>query len=84
MSVVVVRLSAGPQPERSVAAGTTAGQLLADPELTEAGAANLVVAARVNGVARDLAHVLEDGDRWSRSRSTPTRAARSCGTPPRT
>ncbi len=59
---VVVRLSAGPQPERSVAAGTTAGQLLADPELAQAVGGTPVVAVRVNGGARDLAHVLGDGD----------------------
>ena len=40
--------------ERSVAAGTTAGKLLAD----ERGA----VAARVNGDLRDLAYVVEAGD----------------------
>jgi threonyl-tRNA synthetase len=56
---VVVRLSAGPQPERSVAAGTTAGELFEGAELP-AGAP--VVAARVNGAARDLAYVLADGD----------------------
>jgi threonyl-tRNA synthetase len=56
---VVVRLSAGPQPERSVAAGTTAGELFeSSPDV--AGAA--VVAASVNGVPRDLSYVLADGD----------------------
>src|SRR5688572_21503371 len=43
--------------ERAVDAGTTAGDLLA-------GAGDgAVVAARVNGVLRDLSHVLEEGDK---------------------
>ncbi|HKE50729.1 MAG TPA: threonine--tRNA ligase, partial [Actinomycetes bacterium] len=57
---VVVHLSAGPQPERSVAAGTTAGELF-ESSLDLAG--TVVVAASVNGVPRDLSHVLADGDR---------------------
>jgi threonyl-tRNA synthetase len=39
--------------EREVEAGTTAGTLFGDPA---------VIAARVNGVPRDLAYVLSDGD----------------------
>jgi threonyl-tRNA synthetase len=70
---VVVRLSAGPQPERSVAAGTTAGELF-ESSLDVAGAQ--VVAASVNGVPRDLSHVLADGDRVEpiRSDSEPGRS----------
>jgi len=41
--------------ERAVAAGTTAGEALSADGRT-------VIAARVNGHARDLAHVLADGD----------------------
>ena len=40
--------------ERAVDAGTTAGGLF--------GGNRAVVAARVNGVLRDLSHVVEDGD----------------------
>ena len=43
--------------ERAVDAGTTAGDLLAG-----AGDGD-VVAARVNGVLRDLSHVVEEGDK---------------------
>ena len=63
---VVVRLNAGPQPERSVAAGTTAGELF-ESSLDVAGAQ--VVAARVNGVPRDLSHLLADGDQVEPIRS---------------
>jgi hypothetical protein len=63
---VVVRLSAGPQPERSVATGTTAGELF-ESSLDVAGAQ--VVAASVNGVPRDLSHLLADGDRVELIRS---------------
>src|SRR5205823_13963426 len=40
--------------ERAVDAGTTAGDLFDGDKV--------VVAARVNGVLRDLAHVVEEGD----------------------
>ena len=55
--------------ERQVAAGTTAAELFADDRT--------VVAARVGGELRDLAHVLSDGDRVEpvRDRLAPTAAA---------
>ena len=46
--------------ERAVDAGTTAGDLLDRDGGRDRG--NAVVAARVNGVLRDLSHVVEDGD----------------------
>ncbi|MFL6191605.1 MAG: TGS domain-containing protein, partial [Actinomycetes bacterium] len=45
--------------ERAVATGTTAGDLLDRAE----GRDRAVVAARVNGVLRDLSHVVEEGDK---------------------
>ena len=53
MSVVVIN-RAGAKSEHSVAAGTTAAELFADDKA--------VVAAKVNGVERDLSHVVSDGD----------------------
>jgi threonyl-tRNA synthetase len=53
VSVVVIN-RAGAKSEHSVAAGTTAAELFADDKA--------VVAARVNGVERDLSHVVSDGD----------------------
>ena len=53
MSVVVIN-RAGAKSEHSVAAGTTAAELFADDKA--------VVAAKVNGVERDLSHVVFDGD----------------------
>ncbi|HEY6708345.1 MAG TPA: TGS domain-containing protein, partial [Actinomycetota bacterium] len=45
--------------ERAVRTGTTAGDLLD----RAAGKDRAVVAARVNGVLRDLSHVVEEGDK---------------------
>jgi threonyl-tRNA synthetase len=45
--------------ERAVGTGTTAGDLLDQAE----DKARAVVAARVNGVLRDLSHVVEEGDK---------------------
>jgi threonyl-tRNA synthetase len=53
VSVVVIN-RAGAKSEHSVAAGTTAAELFADDKA--------VVAAKVNGVERDLSHVVSDGD----------------------
>ncbi len=53
MSVVVIN-RAGAKSEHSVAAGTTAAELFADDKA--------VIAAKVNGVERDLSHVVSDGD----------------------
>ena len=53
MSVVVIN-RAGAKSEHSVAAGTTAAELFADDKV--------VVAAKVNGVERDLSQVVSDGD----------------------
>ncbi len=53
MSVVVIS-AAGANSERPVAAGTTAAEIFADDRD--------VIAARVNGVERDLSHVLDPGD----------------------
>ena len=53
MSVVVIN-RAGAKSEHSVAAGTTAAELFADDKA--------VIAAKVNGVERDLSHVVFDGD----------------------
>ena len=53
MSVVVIN-RAGAKSEHSVAAGTTAAELFADD--------TAVVAAKVNGVERDLSEVVSDGD----------------------
>ena len=53
MSVVVIS-RAGAKSEHSVAAGTTAAELFADDKA--------VIAAKVNGVERDLSHVVFDGD----------------------
>ena len=53
MSVVVIN-RAGAKSEHSVAAGTTAAELFADDKA--------VVAAKVNGVERDLSQVVSDGD----------------------
>jgi threonyl-tRNA synthetase len=52
VSVVVIN-RAGAKSEHSVAAGTTAAELFAD---------KAVIAAKVNGVERDLSHVVSDGD----------------------
>ena len=54
VSVPELRITLGGS-ERVVAAGTTAGQALEADGRT-------VIAAHVNGRARDLAHVLDDGD----------------------
>jgi threonyl-tRNA synthetase len=53
VSVVVIN-RAGAKSEHSVAAGTTAAELFADDKV--------VVAAKVNGVERDLSQVVSDGD----------------------
>jgi threonyl-tRNA synthetase len=53
VSVVVIN-RAGAKSEHSVAAGTTAAELFADDKA--------VIAAKVNGVERDLSHVVFDGD----------------------
>jgi threonyl-tRNA synthetase len=53
VSVVVIN-RAGAKSEHSVAAGTTAAELFADDKA--------VIAAKVNGVERDLSHVVSDGD----------------------
>jgi len=53
VSVVVIS-RAGAKSEHSVAAGTTAAELFADDKA--------VIAAKVNGVERDLSHVVFDGD----------------------
>jgi threonyl-tRNA synthetase len=53
VSVVVIN-RAGAKSEHSVAAGTTAADLVADDKA--------VIAAKVNGVERDLSHVVFDGD----------------------
>ncbi|HEV8529198.1 MAG TPA: threonine--tRNA ligase [Actinomycetes bacterium] len=53
MSVVVIN-RAGAKSEHSVAAGTAATELFADDKG--------VIAAKVNGVERDLSHVVFDGD----------------------
>jgi threonyl-tRNA synthetase len=53
VSVVVIN-RAGAKSEHSVAAGTTAAELFADDKA--------VVAAKVNGVERDLSQVVSDGD----------------------
>ena len=48
--------------ERSVPAGTTAGQLLIEMDGGRARGVDAVVVARVGDELRDLAHVLADGD----------------------
>jgi threonyl-tRNA synthetase len=53
VSVVVIN-RAGAKSEHSVAAGTTAAELFADDKA--------VIAAKVNGVERDLSHEISDGD----------------------
>ncbi|HSE54177.1 MAG TPA: threonine--tRNA ligase [Nocardioidaceae bacterium] len=54
MPDVRISLPGADPDERTVASGTTAGELFADDRS--------VVVARVNGVVRDLAHRLDDGD----------------------
>ncbi|HEV2825800.1 MAG TPA: threonine--tRNA ligase, partial [Actinomycetota bacterium] len=49
--------------ERAVDTGTTAGDLLDQGKGSGQDKAQAVVAARVNGVLRDLGHVVEEGDR---------------------
>src|ERR671912_1824023 len=49
--------------ERAVDTGTTAGDLLDQGKGNGQDKARAVVAARVNGVLRDLGHVVEEGDR---------------------
>ncbi len=48
--------------ERAVDAGTTAGDLLDQGQDKSQDRARAVVAARVNGVLRDLSHAVEEGD----------------------
>ena len=74
--IKVVRTHAGQREEQTLTTGTKAWELFRDDAD--------VIAARVGGELRDLAHELPTATRSRASTSRARTAATSCGTPPRT